>query len=159
MLLAAAALLITAPNAAVSETAISDTAALARTSHYIKNAYTGNCLEGHHGTGDTGWVGARSCQATYYQTWNWTGVIGQGYTTLIGNGAQRCLDSNDQGHVYMLDCNGGGNQAWRVYVPGSGLPIIVNFATSDCLMEYPPGTMRTADCNLDQQLQRWRFVR
>ncbi len=124
------------------------------------NAYTSNCVEGHHGTGSTGWVGAPDCKTSSYQVWKWSGVIQQGrVTTIKGVGSGRCLDSNSAGAVYMLDCNGGVYQAWRVYVPANGgLPIILNFKTNHCLMEYPVGTIRTAACDFNQPLQRWRFV-
>lgn len=48
---------------------------------------------------------------------------------LKNQGTSRCLDSNAQGHVYAIHCNGGDHQEWVVEADRS----LMNLATKRCL--------------------------
>ncbi|MGH3646814.1 MAG: RICIN domain-containing protein [Micromonosporaceae bacterium] len=129
--------------------------------HYFKIPGYQYCIEGHHGSGNTGWVGWTRCRATYYQVWEWYGQFWDG-DRIRGVGSNRCLDANEPrsngiGDVYMHDCNGGAYQTWRV-IPDSGYVRIAHPKTGGCLYRSSEGTLWTVPCSSGHWYQLWRIV-
>jgi hypothetical protein len=77
---------------------------------------------------------ASPAQAVYTETY-------QNYAT--GD----CLDSNWQGHVYAIACNGGNYQKWIPTVDGYGFRRIQNYETGRCLDSNFNGDVYTLPCN------------
>lgn len=68
--------------------------------------------------------------------------------------SSKCLDSNGEGRVYALDCNGGYYQGWDVTRVDGGA-VLRNRATSRCLDSNGEGRVYTLDCN-DGPNQKWK---
>jgi ricin-type beta-trefoil lectin protein len=133
----------------------------ARARHYFKSPTTGRCLLGGQLTGSgTGWVGTWPCEPSWWLVWDWYGQITPHvWSTIRGVPEGSCLDSNTAGDVYMLSCNGGPYQYWRVFRPDTGLPVIQDYATGLCLSEPASGgAAYTAICDASNPKQRWRIV-
>jgi hypothetical protein len=129
--------------------------------HYIKSPTLGRCLLGGQiNSGGTGWAGTWPCEPTWWQVWEWNGHFDPNtYTTIRGVPQGACLDSNEYGDVYMLKCNYGGNQYWRVTLNDQRLAVIENFATGLCLQEPSQGgEVFTYYCQEGNRKQSWRFV-
>ena len=71
-----------------------------------------------------------------------------------------CLDSNAKGEVYVLGCNGGDFQKWRVVPNNDGTKSLRSLATGRCLdsngADTKQGEVYTLGCN-GGDYQRWRI--
>ena len=71
-----------------------------------------------------------------------------GGTTLRNDVTRKCLDSNYEGRVYTLACNGGRFQTWVPIKPGtSNLYVIKNLETGRCLDSNALGNAYAIACN------------
>lgn len=61
----------------------------------------------------------------------------------VAKGTSRCLDSNAQGIMYTLDCNGGNFQRWTEHANG----VYKNVATGLCIDATADDTPNTVTCN------------
>jgi|SRR5919202_990229 serine/threonine-protein kinase len=66
----------------------------------------------------------------------------------------KCLDSNTDGKVYTLGCNGGSFQKWTVIRTGSYIKF-KNLATGKCLDSNTDGKVYTLACN-GGNFQNWK---
>ncbi|MGH3693498.1 MAG: RICIN domain-containing protein [Pseudonocardiaceae bacterium] len=69
---------------------------------------------------------------------------------IVDHKTGRCLDSNDNGNVYTLECNGGDYQKW--YSGGDGT--IRDKKTGRCLDSNDNGNVYTLECN-GGDYQKW----
>ncbi|MEV8087761.1 RICIN domain-containing protein [Streptomyces nigra] len=87
--------------------------------------------------------------------WQWNGRLNTS-TTLRNTVWKRCLDSNDRGDVYPLECNGGSYQKWRTVQPAAGSAVMLqSVGTGRCLYQQDDGYYRTATCDRNAQNQRY----
>ncbi len=70
---------------------------------------------------------------------------------VVDRKTKRCLDSNDKGNAYTLECNGGDYQKW--YAPGDGT--IRDKKTGRCLDSNDSGNAYTLECN-GGDYQKWQ---
>lgn len=114
--------------------------------HVVKwgNVKTGRCLQTFGGIVVTDVCGRVSTE--------WSRQGHTGLTKIIEYTGQFCLDSDHQGRVYTIPCNGGDFQLWRM--SASPTLTIVNHATSRCLDSNEAGQVYTLPCN-GGQFQRW----
>ncbi len=76
--------------------------------------------------------------------------------TMVNSGDNLCLDSNDNGDVYMLACNGGSYQKWRFAPTGGSFEfLIINAKTNRCLDSNGDGRVYTLWCN-GGNFQKWQ---
>jgi Ricin-type beta-trefoil lectin domain-like len=66
----------------------------------------------------------------------------------------RCLDSNTEGEVYTLGCNGGSFQKWIVVHTDYGTVTLRNLATGFMLDSGPGGDVYTLPAN-GGSYQKW----
>jgi Ricin-type beta-trefoil lectin domain-like len=71
----------------------------------------------------------------------------------------RCLDSNYEGRVYTLACNGGPFQKWRTTKPNSTSSqyVITNVETGRCLDSNAQGNAYAIPCN-GGSYQKWSLI-
>jgi hypothetical protein len=71
-----------------------------------------------------------------------------------------CLDSNNAGEVYLLPCNGGAFQQWKVKENKDGTRVFRDVATGRCLENRQRGQttpLFTAVCD-GNKFQNWFFI-
>lgn len=73
--------------------------------------------------------------------------------TLVNYVTGECLDSNGDGKIYTLSCNGGSYQVWRT--SGSGTVVLTDAGTGLCLDSDGAGSAYTRTCN-SGSTQQWR---
>ncbi|WP_054564262.1 RICIN domain-containing protein [Frankia sp. R43] len=78
-----------------------------------------------------------------------------GPTTLVNYVTGECLDSNEDGHLYSLECNGGPYQLWTA--SGSGAVALTDSATGLCLDSDGSGSAYTRTCN-NGSTQQWQVA-
>ncbi|MGH3871885.1 MAG: RICIN domain-containing protein [Pseudonocardiaceae bacterium] len=76
---------------------------------------------------------------------------GPAEVTMIDHKTGRCLDSNDEGVVHTVDCNGTDDQKWKT--PGDGT--IRDKQTKRCLDSDDEGRVYTLECN-GGGYQKWQ---
>ncbi|WP_080682397.1 ricin-type beta-trefoil lectin domain protein [Sorangium cellulosum] len=95
---------------------------------------------------------SQSC--TCQETGNTNPVALYWYDRIHNNETGRCLDSNYQGHVYAIECNGGDYQRWNRWHVGQGVFELYNAQTGRCLDSNHQGEVYTLPCN-NGSYQRW----
>jgi Ricin-type beta-trefoil lectin domain len=121
-------------------------AASAQGPYLMTDWQTGRCL--HH---VYDWWGQTSV-CDNYQQFMWWDVSAVDGGTIVNWASHRCLDSDYNGRVYWLSCNGGRYQGWNH--PGDGT--VRNLQTGRCLDSDYNGNVYTLPCN-GGGFQQWRF--
>ncbi|MER5889573.1 hypothetical protein ABT160_37600 [Streptomyces sp. NPDC001941] len=147
----ALAALIAAAGLALPLLTSTPASAATATSRFANYRY-GECLRENS---ETGLKSDRCTTGRGSLLWQWNGTLNTS-TTLKNNFWGRCLDSNVQGDVYPLSCNGGSYQKWRTVQPAAGSAVMLqSVGTSRCLYQQDDGYYRTAACDRNAQNQRF----